>query len=243
MCLAQPCLVAAPTGRAALPVTPRHFGSAVHQQAASPALWRCMGMRNELGEPDFSPASASPAPASPQASARAPIPAPLAPTADAAFPQKIHLPLSLLTFLPVFLPVSAHLILFPTLPLPSSSICLAVHPARLCSCWGDKCRWEKPGEHPEVSAACPGSPQPGLLQLALGSVGASKAPSAQGFLGSSSATSWIPPSSKASAGKLPATVSQGRLLLFQAAVGRAEMGQASLHGLDNHPEKRERWFA
>lgn len=137
-----------------------------------------------------------------------PIAAALAPTADAPFPQEIHLPLSLI-FLPVFLPVSSHLILFPTLPLPSFSICLAVHPARLCSCWGDKCRREKSGELPEVSAACPGSPQPGLLQLAPGGVRASKAPSARGFLGSLSATSWIPPSSKAPAGELPATVLKG----------------------------------
>lgn len=78
----------------------------------------------------------------------APVPAALAPTADAPFPQEIHLPLSLF----IFLPVLCHSILFPTLPLLSSSICLTVHPARLCSCWGDKCCREKPGECPEVSA-------------------------------------------------------------------------------------------
>ena len=46
-----------------------HDGSAVHQRAASSALSCCMGDSDEPGEPDFSPASASLAPASPKPSA------------------------------------------------------------------------------------------------------------------------------------------------------------------------------
>lgn len=117
----------------------------------------------------------------------------------------------------------------------SSSICLAVHPARLRSCWGAKRGWEKPGERPRGSAACPKSTEPGLLQLVRG---ASKAPSAQGFLGSSSARRWVPPSSKLPAGEQPAGALQGRLLQLQAAAGRAGMGEEASPGLVTTPEIR-----
>lgn len=46
----------------------------------------------------------------------------------------------------------ARLISLSSLSHPGSSICLAAHPARLCSCWGDKRCREKAGEHPGVSA-------------------------------------------------------------------------------------------
>lgn len=167
------------------------------------------------------------------------IPAALAPTADTPFPQEIHLPLSLLIFLPVFLPVSSHLILFPTLPLLSSSICLTVHPAWLCSCWGDKCRREKPGEHPEY---LPRKPT------------AWSAPAGPGECQSIQSTFCTGLSGELVCNKLDPSILQGiswratsnSLARMIAAVPGSSRegrnGTGSLHGLDNDPEKRAGWY-
>lgn len=246
MCPAQPCLFAAPTGHA----EPSGAGCIHGTGAAGPCGHdgRAACQRAPLCHVAWERAMSQESPISLQHQhhqhhqwllPHAPVPAALAPTAVTPFAQEIHLPLSLLIFFPVFLPVSSHLILFPTLPLPRSSICLAVHPARLCSCWGDKCRREKPGEHPEVSAqeahglVCSSWPQgvsehpKHLLHRACWGAHLQQAASSilQGI-------SWRATSNSLARmiAAVPGSSREGR------------DGTGSLHEFDNDPEKRERWY-